>query len=85
MERLQFTNLLVLAQIRLFPTSFLTAGTVTITSGSEETIIVSSAGATAIPAQTIYYPNGTIRYTTDTALTFEPNGTVFAQNGQICN
>ena len=59
------------------------SGTVTITSGSEETIIVSSAGATAIPAQTIYYPNGTIRYTTDTALTFEPNGTVFAQNGQI--
>ena len=57
-----------------------------ITSGSEEGITVSSVGGTnllTIPTETIYYPNGTIRYTTDTALTYEPNGTVFGQNGQI--
>ena len=58
-----------------------------ITSGSEEGITVSSVGGTnstlTIPAQTIYYPNGTIRYTTETTLTYEPNGTVLDQNGQI--
>ena len=40
-------------------------------------------GTPAVPAQTIYYPNGTIRYTTETTLTYEPNGTVLDQNGQI--
>ena len=66
---------------------FDSSGIVIITSGSEEGITVSSVGGTnstlTIPTETIYYPNGTIRYTTDTALTYEPNGTVFGQNGQI--
>jgi hypothetical protein len=36
-----------------------------------------------IPDQTAYYPNGTITYTTDTTLIYEPNGTVFDENGQV--
>ncbi|MCW3994957.1 MAG: hypothetical protein NWE98_02255 [Candidatus Bathyarchaeota archaeon] len=35
------------------------------------------------PTQTIYYPNGTIRYTDDTTLTYEPNGQVFNENNQL--
>jgi hypothetical protein len=33
--------------------------------------------------QTIYYPNGTVSYTTDITITYEPNGTVINENGQV--
>jgi hypothetical protein len=39
-------------------------------------------GTTVIPDETVYYPNGTITYATDTTLIYEPNGTVFNGNGQ---
>ena len=42
-----------------------------------------SSGTLEFPTQTIYYPNGTICYVTNTTLTYEPNGTVFNQDGQL--
>jgi hypothetical protein len=72
------------------------SGIITITSTPA---ILSSWGATAnqnnqapngiseVPinrqTQTIYYPNGTISYTTDMTITYEPNGTVINKNGQV--
>ena len=40
-------------------------------------------GTPVIPDQTVYYRNGTITYATDTTLTYEPNGKVFDENGQV--
>lgn len=42
-----------------------------------------SSGTLEFPTQTIYYPNGTICYVTNATLTYEPNGTVFDQDGQV--
>jgi len=40
-------------------------------------------GTPVIPDQTVYYRNGTITYSTDTTLIYEPNGEVFDENGQV--
>ena len=40
-------------------------------------------GTPVIPDETVYYPNGTITYATNTTLTYQPNGQVFDENSQI--
>ncbi len=40
-------------------------------------------GTPVIPDKTVYYPNGTITYSTDTTLIYVPNGEVFDGNGQV--
>ena len=52
------------------------------TGNATETNDQTSIETLEFPTQTIYYPNGTICYLTNTTLKYEPNGTVFNQDDQ---
>ena len=62
--------------------SFLSAWGTTANQNSQITNVTSEVPISR-QTQTIYYPNGTISYTTEITLTYEPNGTVFNEDGQI--